>query len=135
MAGFTLLTGAAGLGFGGYALYMRGELDRELAFAICVSIFLANLEAVFVTGACTAPLAEQYVSALLRAVRNNAVCLCVLMASVHEKASSAAARKCHVVSLRACMPLSLRVRTRCTHTRLSGMLLRSSACTPTLWTK
>lgn len=65
-----MLTGLAGLGYGGYVLFKRGEVDTELAFAICISILLTNLQAVFVLGACTAPLAETYARDVLDIYRD-----------------------------------------------------------------
>eukprot|EP00750_Incisomonas_marina_P019511 INCI3475.1.p1 GENE.INCI3475.1~~INCI3475.1.p1 ORF type:complete len:208 (+),score=35.62 INCI3475.1:123-746(+) len=62
---FSLLTGFAGISYGGYSLFRRGDVDRELAFALCVSILLANLQSTFVLGACTAPLAESYAVEIL----------------------------------------------------------------------
>jgi len=65
ISAFTVISALAVVAFAGYCLFLRDAVDKQLAFGLCVSLLLVNLQAMFVLGACTAPLAENFANEIM----------------------------------------------------------------------
>lgn len=62
---FGIITGLVGLGYMGYILRNRSNVSAEIAFGLCCSIMLVNIQGAFVLGACSDSLAETFAMTII----------------------------------------------------------------------
>jgi hypothetical protein len=62
---FGIITGLVGLGYMGYILRNRSNVSAEIAFGLCCSIMLVNIQGAFVLGACSDSLVETFAMTII----------------------------------------------------------------------